>query len=242
MFTAWAGVSPKRFLQLLTIEHARSRLAAAPDLASAADAVGLSGSGRLHDLYVTLEALTPGDERAGGRGLDIEYGGFYTAFGRCFMARTSRGICSLHFDDDHAPLIEDLRARWPDAKIHKNQILISAFGATLLAPLENRPKSPVAVLVKGTNLQVQVWRALLALPSGAVTSYASLAQQVGRQSAVRAVANAVGANPVAWLIPCHRVIRSTGELGGYRWGLERKRLLLGWESAHGADQAALRSR
>ena len=112
----------------------------------------------------------------------------------------------------------------------------------MLAPLENRPKSPVAVLVKGTNLQVQVWRALLALPSGAVTSYASLAQQVGRQSAVRAVANAVGANPVAWLIPCHRVIRSTGELGGYRWGLERKRLLLGWESAHGADQAALRSR
>lgn len=234
LFTAWAGVSPKRFLQHLTLADAKQRLAAGSDLAGAADIAGLSGTGRLHDLFVQLEAVTPGEFRDGGQDLVIHFGTFDTLFGPCFMAATERGICALHFvDDAMGPLIDDLAHSWPLAKIVEKQIFIEPFAAHVVKALRGVGTRPLPLLVKGTNLQIQVWRALLALPEGGVTTYTRLAAHVGKPRAVRAVANAVAANPVAWLIPCHRVIRASGELGGYRWGLERKRLMLAREAAAG---------
>ena len=231
LFTRWAGVSPKRFLQCLTLEDARRRLAVTRNTLDLAAAVGLSGSGRLHDLFVTLDAMSPGEARLGGAGLDIRYGIHDTRFGPALIAATARGVCAVHFVDDQDAASGHLRTAWPKARVLRDPSATAAVARRMFAPLAADTGQPLAVLVKGTNFQIQVWRALLALPAGAVTTYGDLAGALHMPDAARAVGAAVGANALACLIPCHRVIRATGALTGYRWGVERKAAMLAWEAA-----------
>lgn len=231
LFTRWAGVSPKRFLQHLTVEDAKARIAASRSTLELAGDVGLSGPGRLHELFVTIEAMSPGEYRSGGAGQRIGYGIVSSPFGPCLIASTARGICTLRFlERNSGDGASALERDWPHARIELDEKTASALAERVFGPLRS-PDRPLALLVKGTNFQVQVWRALLKIPYGGLTSYGRLARILGRPSAARAVGAAVGANPVAWLVPCHRVIRESGELGGYRWGTERKAAMLGWEAA-----------
>lgn len=235
LFTRWAGVSPKRFLQFLTVEDAKRRLAETRNVLDLTADTGLSGAGRLHDLFVTLEALTPGEARAGGAGLTIRWGVHDTPFGRALIGVTGRGVCALHFVDDDATATQLLRAAWPHATLRHDPAETAKTGKRIFAPLSSRPREPLSVLVKGTNFQVQVWRALLALPAGAVVTYGGIAAALDMPGAARAVGAAAGANRIAYLIPCHRVIRASGILTGYRWGSARKAAMLGWEAARSVD-------
>ncbi len=233
LFTQWAGISPKRFLQYLTIEYAKTRINQTKNLLDLTLDVGLSSPGRLHDLFVNLEAMSPGEYKAGGAGLQIRYGVHDTPFGKALIARTDRGICNLHFCDVTAEVTPEqvLRQSWSKAEIiHDPQITQPLQAQIFAAATFNDPK-PLTLIVKGTNFQIQVWRALLKVPFGGMTTYQTIAAMIGRPTASRAVGNAVGSNPVGYLIPCHRVLRESGELGGYRWGLERKTAVLGWEAS-----------
>ena len=230
LFTRWAGVSPKRFLQYLTLEHAKARLADTASLLELAGDVGLSGPGRLHDLFIALDALSPGEYKAGGAGLTITYGLHASPFGDCVIATTPRGVCGLKFVDDRKGPAAGLREDWPEAKLVRDDDATSAIVRRIFDPLATGHGAPLAVAVKGTNFQLQVWRALIALPFGGLATYGGIAHALGRPTAARAVGTAVGANPVAWLIPCHRVIRESGALSGYRWGIDRKSAMLGWEA------------
>ncbi|MDH5535937.1 MAG: methylated-DNA--[protein]-cysteine S-methyltransferase [Betaproteobacteria bacterium] len=236
LFTRWAGVSPKRFLQYLTVENAKARLAAG-NLLDVAAQVGLSGAGRLHDLFVTLEALSPGEFKSGGAGLRIAFGMHASPFGDCVVGTTRRGICALQFIDRSADAAAALRRDWPDAELVRDDAAIATLARRIFEPLAARHLQPLALVVRGTNFQLKVWRALIALPLGALTSYGGIAQAIGQSNAARAVGAAIGANPVAWLIPCHRVIRESGALAGYRWGTERKAAMLGWEAVRTAAAA-----
>ncbi|MGE0559492.1 MAG: methylated-DNA--[protein]-cysteine S-methyltransferase [Burkholderiales bacterium] len=236
LFTRWAGVSPKRFLQFLTLEDARRRLAETRSTLDLAAAVGLSGGSRLHDLFVTLDAMSPGEAKLRGAGLDIRWGVHDSRFGTALIAATARGVCALQFvdegDDSHAMLA----AAWPNARLIRDQEGTAAIARRIFDPLEHASQQPLALLVRGTNFQVQVWRALLALPVGAVTTYGDLAHALDMPDSARAVGTAVGANAIAYLIPCHRVIRATGALTGYRWGSARKAAMLGWEAARSGER------
>jgi AraC family transcriptional regulator, regulatory protein of adaptative response / methylated-DNA-[protein]-cysteine methyltransferase len=233
LFTQWAGISPKRFLQYLTIEYAKSKIDQTKSLLDLTLDVGLSSPGRLHDLFVNLEAMSPGEFKAGGAGLQICYGIHDTPFGKAIIATTDRGICNLHFlDITNVPTAaEILRQNWSNAEI--------IYAPQTTQPLHNlifnlvtcKGQKCLTLLVKGTNFQIQVWRALLQVPFGGITTYQTIAQKIARPTASRAVGNAIANNPIAYLIPCHRVIRESGELGGYRWGLERKTAILGWEAS-----------
>jgi len=231
LFRRWAGVSPKRFLQFLTAEHARQLLRRSRSVLDTSLEVGLSGPSRLHDLMIAVDAVTPGEFKAGGAGIEIRYGLHDSPFGGCLIGLTARGICHLAFvDDDRAEAaLEELRKAWPEAG------LVEDRGATLeivkrIFRRRKEGEEPVLpLLLRGTNFQLKVWRALLTIPAGALVSYRQLAEQLGAPGASRAVGNAVGRNPIAYLIPCHRVLRSSGEIGGYRWGTERKQALLGRE-------------
>lgn len=229
-FRRWAGVSPKRLLQVLTLEAAKQRLLDGGTLAAALE-VGLSGPGRLHDHFVTLEAVTPGEYRSAGEGLTIGYGACDSPFGPAFIAATARGICRLAFVG-----IEQGRAAlahaWPAARLRPERERIAVLGRTMFG-VATATGEPLHLLVRGTNFQAQVWRALLAIPPGRLATYGELARALGRSRASRAVAGAVAANPIGYLIPCHRVIRASGEVGGYAWGPVRKRALI----AHEALQA-----
>ncbi|HBR93140.1 MAG TPA: 6-O-methylguanine DNA methyltransferase [Opitutae bacterium] len=233
LFARWAGVSPKRFVQLLTLEHAKKQLACSADLLTASYEAGLSGPGRLHDLFVTIEAVTPGEFKARGESLEIRYGQHPTPFGKCLIGETTRGVCFLEFVTPHTIKAVQLKLqeRWPGAVLREDragtaQTVQAIFNA------KKRSNSSLSVLLQGTNFQIQVWRALLRIPLGHVSHYANIAQWIGRPKAVRAVGTAVGANPIAWLIPCHRVLRSDGNLGGYHWGETRKQACLAWEAGH----------
>jgi AraC family transcriptional regulator, regulatory protein of adaptative response / methylated-DNA-[protein]-cysteine methyltransferase len=232
LFTQWAGISPKRFWQYLTVEYAKSKIAETKSLLDLTVEMGLSSPGRLHDLFVKLEAMSPGEFKAGGAGLQIQYGLYPSPFGDCLIATTTRGICNLHFLDsfDQTTAEPLLRLEWPKADLVLDHSAIQAIGDRIFAPTVT-PSQPLHLFVKGTNFQIQVWRALLNLPPGGMATYQGLAHAIGRTTAARAIGNAVGRNPVGYLIPCHRVIRESGELGGYRWGLERKTALLGWEAS-----------
>lgn len=236
VFTRWAGISPKRFLQFLTLDYAKARLAAADSILDASYEAGLSGPGRLHDLFVTLEAVTPGEYKSQGAGLDIYVGRHATPFGDCLLATTPRGIVALNFADDETQWEEALAALhhdWAAAQIHHDAAVTAPLAAAIFdTTRETAPSQPLRVLVKGTNFQIKVWEALLQIPSGAVCTYADVARAIDHPTAVRAVGGAVGANAVAYLIPCHRVIRQGGVVRGYRWGSTRKRAMLGWEAAH----------
>ena len=232
LFTQWAGIGPKRFSQYLTVEYAKSKIAETKSLLDAAAETGLSGPGRLHDLFVTLEAMSPGEFKTGGAGLHIRYGVCETPFGRCAIATTTRGICNLYFlDEPDAQTVADrLRAQWQRAQLVCDRQMAEEMGDRIFRSFADR-RVPLALHVKGTNFQIQVWRALLNVPFAGMTTYKGLAAAIGRPTAARAIGNAVGGNPVGYLIPCHRVIRESGELGGYRWGIERKTTLLGWEAS-----------
>lgn len=233
VFSRWAGVSPKRFLQAMGAEHASALLRSSRPILDTAFALGVS-SGRLHDLLVTVEAATPGEIRSGGAGLRIRVAVRPTRFGDALCALTDRGVCALSFVDggDRDRALADLRRDWPAAEIVSDDADDGPIARTLdgLFPEPGAPPAaPLTAHVRGTNFQIQVWRALLRVPSGAVTTYEDLAARLGRPSAVRAVGGALARNPVAILIPCHRVIHKTALSGAYRWGAERKRLLLGRE-------------
>lgn len=230
LFTQWAGISPKRFLQYLTLDYAKSRINQSQNLLALTAESGLSSPGRLHDLFVTLEAMSPGEYRAGGAGLNIRYGIHETPFGYCLIALTPRGICNIHFlqsADKKTPL-QQLQTDWHQAKITRDQAATDKVCHQIFSA---SPSSPFTLHLKGTNFQIQVWQALLRIPFGELTTYQALATAIGKPTAARAIGNAVGRNPVAYLIPCHRVIRGSGEMGGYRWGCDRKAAMLGWEAS-----------
>lgn len=233
LFQRWAGVSPKRFLQNLTLERAKARTAHSGSLLEASAGAGLSGPGRLHDLFVTLEAMSPGEYKSGGAGLEIAFGVHESPFGWAVIACTARGICALRFAERPSErAAEDLlREEWTKARIKLDRVRVRELGARIFDPLSAPAKKPLALLVKGTNFQLQVWRALLQLPLGALATYGEIAGRIRQPAAARAVGAAVGANPIAFLIPCHRVIRESGQLGGYRWGETRKAAILGREAA-----------
>lgn len=232
MFTQWAGISPKRFLQYLTVEYAKSKIAETKSLLDLTSDIGLSSPGRLHDLFVNLEAMSPGEFKTGGSGLQIVYGIHDTPFGKALIATTSRGICNLRFLDgiDEQNAEQMLRNLWSNAEVIGDRQITQPLCDTIF-DRATLSRKPIALLVKGTNFQVQVWRALLRVPFAGITTYQSIAETIGNPTAARAVGNAVGNNPIAYLIPCHRVIRASGELGGYRWGLERKTAILSWEAS-----------
>ena len=226
LFKRWAGISPKRFLQFLTAEHARALLEESRSTLETACDAGLSSVSRLHELTVAVHAATPGEIQARGQGLEIVHGAHATPFGECFTGATARGICWLSFSPADEAL-EEMSRRWPGATLRASQ----AETRPLVRPLvEGRGAAPVHLF--GTNFQIRVWEALLRIPGGRVACYEDLAAQVCSPRATRAVASAVAANPVAFLIPCHRVIRKTGVFGQYRWGPERKKAMLVWESSH----------
>ncbi len=234
LFSRWVGTTPKRFLQVLTVERAKALLRESRPLLDVAAAVGLSGPSRLHDHCVSLEAMSPGEVRAGGAGLTLEHGVAATPFGPALVGITARGLCCLEFlaDGDQGEVLEGLARRWPRATLRPaSRALVDSVGQAVSGAAGQGPALPLRVA--GTPFQIAVWKALIALPPGALASYGGLAQALGRPGAARAVGRAVGQNPVAVLIPCHRVIRETGELGGYRWGLPRKQALLCWEAARG---------
>jgi AraC family transcriptional regulator, regulatory protein of adaptative response / methylated-DNA-[protein]-cysteine methyltransferase len=230
LFTRWVGISPKRFLQFLTKEGAKELLQRSSVL-NATYSMGLSSPGRLHDLFVTTEAVTPGEYKARGAGLTIRYGFHPTPFGECLLGVTERGICHLGFvQDSQETALASLKSNWQDAALLED----TAASAPLIAPIFSLGLSPapVALFLTGSNFQLKVWEALLRVPQGTVTTYEQIAAQIGQPKAVRAVGTAVGHNPVAVLIPCHRVIRKLGEFGNYRYGPARKKAILGWEAAH----------
>lgn len=232
VFRRWAGTTPKRFLQLLTLEEAKRRLDASRSVLASAYGAGLSGPGRLHDLFVSIEGRTPGEYRSGGAGVLVDYGVADTPFGRALIGRTTRGICHLSFhgsgqtdlEADVEAAMGELASEWPEAELRRDDAAAAEQAASIFAG--ERPP----LHVRGTNFQVRVWEALLRVPEGRVVCYGDVARSMGRENATRAVAGAVAANHVAWLIPCHRVIRKVGEAGGYRWGTTRKRAMLGWEA------------
>ena len=228
LFTRWAGISPKRFLQFLTKENVKALLSRTSVLSAAYEA-GLSGPGRLYDLLVQCEAVTPGEYRMKGAGVDIAYGFHPTPFGECLLALTGRGICFLAFvDGERQYALEQLRFDWANANLREDPSRTHLVVGQIFAP---RPGASIALHLRGTNFQIKVWEALLRLPPGAATSYEALAEQVGSINAARAVGNAVARNPLAYLIPCHRVLQKAGGFGNYRYGPARKQAILGWEMA-----------
>ncbi|MGZ9235152.1 MAG: methylated-DNA--[protein]-cysteine S-methyltransferase [Anaerolineales bacterium] len=230
LFTRWAGVSPKRFLQFLTKEGAKELLNQSENLLDTTHQVGLSSLGRLHDLFVTTEAVTPGEYKSRGAGLTIRYGIHPTPFGKCLVATTERGICHLSFvQNGEGDAIDNLVADWKQARmIEDHRSTVSLIEPIFDLRYSNRGK-PLNVHLRGTNFQLKVWEALLQIPAGEVTTYAGLAARIGNPRAMRAVGTAVGHNPIAVLIPCHRVIRKVGEFGNYRYGALMKKALLARE-------------
>ena len=229
LFKRWAGISPKRFVQYLTAQYSSALLRNSKPVLDVSMDSGLSSSSRLHELMVNIYAMTPEQYRKHGASLSIDYGWYLTPFGTCLAAATEKGLCWLSFHDDESGLSE-LRSEWNAARLIENpcrteSIIKRAFSS------EGDTNSSVMLHVKGTNLQIRVWEALLKIPAGEVVSYSQIARNVDHPKAVRAVASAVGRNAISYLIPCHRVIRNTGALGGYRWGLTRKKAILAWEAA-----------
>ncbi len=236
LFQRWAGVSPKRFLQVLTLEAAKRRLADSRSLLDVSHEVGLSGPSRLHDLFLALERMTPGEYKARAAGLTVRWGVADTSFGPACFAALDRGLCGLSFlgDGGRVAALEDLRDRWPGARLAEDPALARSYAGELEARLRGEAGRPLGLVLKGTPFQLRTWEALLRVPPGCVLAYRDLAALAGAPEAVRAVGTAVGQNPIACLIPCHRVIQATGALGGYHWGPPRKRALLAFEAARTA--------
>ncbi|MCH7676262.1 methylated-DNA--[protein]-cysteine S-methyltransferase [candidate division KSB1 bacterium] len=235
LFSSWVGISPKRFLQYLTKEYAKRLLKESRNVLDVSFETGLSSPGRLHDLFVNCEAVTPGEFKDQGEGLRIEYGIHPTPFGDILLATTARGICWLSFVKKEGPEqeIQNLQKSWPKGELCENASETKKLANRVFAISYNGSSKPQSfnLFLKGTNFQIKVWEALLKIPAGQVVSYEDVAAYIGKPKAVRAVANAVGSNPIPFIIPCHRVIRKIGEFGGYAGGTARKKALLGWEAA-----------
>jgi AraC family transcriptional regulator of adaptative response/methylated-DNA-[protein]-cysteine methyltransferase len=227
LFRRWAGVTPKQYLSYVTGTAARKALLSHPSVLEAAYAVGLSGPGRLHDLVVTLDAMTPGEMKLLGRGAAIRHGFTNSPFGRALVASTTRGLCHLAFVDEGEEQVAlgELFSRWPDATLTRDDAHASSIARGIWG---TEGRDPLALSVAGTNFQLKVWQALVDLGGRSTTTYTDVARAVGAGTATRAVGSAVGANQIAWLIPCHSVLRKDGGLGGYRWGEDRKRAMLAW--------------
>ncbi|MGN5012578.1 bifunctional transcriptional activator/DNA repair enzyme AdaA [Aeromonas veronii] len=232
LFSRWAGVTPKRYLQVLTLERAKALLQESRPLLEVADTLGLSSGSRLYDHFVQLEAVTPGEYKQRGAGLVIDHGVHDTPFGQAFVALTQRGVCNFSFLDEKAPEVPlaALAHNWPEAELREapsrtQNVINTMFDGS------KAPDRPISLHVSGTNFQISVWRALLQIPPAKVVSYAQVASAVGNPKAARAVGLAVGVNPVALMIPCHRVIQQNGKLGGYHWGETRKQAIHAWEAA-----------
>jgi len=232
LFKRWAGISPKKFLQFLTVEYAKSLLDTAPNLLDVTFETGLSSSGRLHDLFVNIEAVTPGEYKSRGDGLSIHYGYHPTPFGNCFLAATDKGVCGLSFVDENnrQAVVERLRRNWRAARLVHSESATRQYVEAIFSRKKTASKN-LTLFLKGTNFQIKVWEALLRIPPAKMVSYEDIARIVCTPRATRAVANAVANNPIAYLIPCHRVIRKTGVFGEYRWGTSRKKALLAWEAS-----------
>ena len=228
IFSRWVGVSPKRYQQYLTIDLARQLLAERHTLLDTAAEAGLSGTGRLHDLFLRWEAMSPGDYARAGEGLTIRYGWFPSPFGEVLAMGTDRGLCGMAFtaETGREAAMADLAARWPKARLTE---VPEAIASWVAAAFDQAGEARLHLI--GAPFQIKVWEALLTIPSGHVTTYSDIAGAIGNPRAVRAVGTAVGRNPVSWLIPCHRAIRKSGGLGGYHWGLPVKRAMLAWEAA-----------
>jgi len=232
LFSTWAGVTPKDFLQCLTLEHVKQLLTEGANVFDAAIEAGLSGPGRLHDLCVTLEAASPGEMKSGGAGMQIDYGFVETPFGEALLAETKRGISHLFFVDvgGRDRVRNLLSADWPNAKLIRNDSRMAELSSEIFAATGgSKAGRPLRAFVRGTPFQIRVWRALLRIPIGSLTTYGRLAEVIGQSKAARAVGSAVGANPISFIIPCHRVIRETGALGNYGGGRIRKQVMVGWE-------------
>lgn len=233
LFTEWAGISPKRFLQFLTVGFLKQRLRETKNLSEAAESAGLSSQSRVYDLFTTLEAVTPQEYKKQGEGLHIEYGIHDTPFGLCLIGTTERGICWFSFIntmDDARVSIEDMKTHWHNSVFHQNQDITSIFIQQIFHRNTSSP-TKLHLFVKGTNFQIKVWDALLKIPTGGVVTYQGIAEEIGSPRAMQAVGSAVGSNHIAYLIPCHRVIRKDGVLGEYRWSATRKKSIIGWEMA-----------
>lgn len=235
-FTEAVGVSPKKFVQFLTLGHAKEVLRRNQSVLDAAYDAGLSGPGRLHDLFVTHEAMTPGQWKARGAGLDLRYGWHDSPFGQCLIVATEQGVCGLGFERGAGKreTFDDLMTHWPEAQPREDHALTAPFASAAFG----HDKGDLRLTLKGTPFQLKVWEALLYIPTGSVVTYTDIARALDRPDAVRAVASAVARNPISWLIPCHRVLRQTGALAGYRWDLYRKRAMLAIEGAATQPDAA----
>ena len=234
LFSAWAAITPKDFLQCLTLSHAKELLRKGDSVMDAALLSGLSGPGRLHDLCISLEAASPGELKSGGEGWTISAGFADSPFGPCLVAESPRGICQLSFAESENGETEwnALQEDWPRARLRRDDATAARLADRIFAPPGRSPSGPaLRAFVQGTAFQVRVWRALLQVQAGTLVSYGRLASALGKPAAARAVGSAVGKNPLAYLIPCHRVIRETGVVGDYRWGQARKRAIMVWESA-----------
>jgi AraC family transcriptional regulator of adaptative response/methylated-DNA-[protein]-cysteine methyltransferase len=232
LFRRWAGLSPKAFLQALTLDHARKLLRDSASVLDAAYEVGLSGPGRLHDLFVTHEAMSPGEFKSGGEGLTIGYGFHPSPFGTALVMATRRGLAGLAFADagEERAALADMAGRWPKARYLEDAAGTAALARRIFDPALWRDDRPLRVVLIGTDFEVRVWECLLAIPMGCASTYSDIAARLGRPTASRAVGAAVGKNPVCFVVPCHRVIGKRGDLTGYHWGLTRKRAMLGWEA------------
>ncbi|MEA3462092.1 MAG: methylated-DNA--[protein]-cysteine S-methyltransferase [Bacteroidota bacterium] len=229
LFTRWAGISPKKFLQYLTLQYAKDQLRDDLSLEEIAYQAGLSGTSRLHDLFITMEGMTPGQYKKSGLGITIHYGFHQGPFGKYILAATSeQHICALEFTEDEKEAVESLRQHWNESKLEHDPRFTASLAEELFS---HDPATPLKVLVKGTPYQMKVWEALLKIPFGELVSYQAVSEHVQNPQGLQATGGAIGKNPVAFLIPCHRVVRKTGAINGYRWGLDRKSAMIGWEAA-----------
>jgi AraC family transcriptional regulator of adaptative response/methylated-DNA-[protein]-cysteine methyltransferase len=232
LFRRWAGLTPKAFLQAITLDHARALLRSSASVLDASYEVGLSGPGRLHDLFVTHEAMSPGEWKAGGEGLAIHYGFHPSPFGTALVMATPRGLAGLAFADrgEERTALADMQSRWPKARYVEDAASTAPLARRVFDPALWRADQPLRIVLIGTDWEVRVWEALLKVPMGRVTTYSDIARTVCTEKAARAVGAAVGKNPVCFVVPCHRVIGKGGKLTGYHWGLTRKQAMLGWEA------------
>lgn len=244
LFRRWAGISPKRFAQFLTADYAARLLRCSHTVLETSLAAGLSGAGRLHDLMINIHGMSPGELRQGGADLAIRYGVHDSPFGQCLLAVTKRGVCGLTFlTDGQAPAVAELAQRWPHAQLIKSPRVTRPIVERIFPGLHTERPQRLDLYVPGTNFQIKVWEALLRIPAGAVTTYGEIAAAIDAPRAARAVGSAIGQNPVAYLIPCHRVIRAAGTLGDYHWGRARKHSMLAWEALQlDGNQPAIQSK
>jgi AraC family transcriptional regulator of adaptative response/methylated-DNA-[protein]-cysteine methyltransferase len=234
LFTRWAGLSPKAFLQAVTLDHARKLLDEGMPLLETSYEVGMSGPGRLHDLFVTHEAMSPGDYKTRGEGLTIRYGFHISPFGVALIMVTDRGLAGLSFNDagSERAAFADMSGRWPNASYVEDMAATAPYAARIFDPAKWRSEQPLRVVMIGSDFQVRVWEALLRIPMGKARSYSAIANQIGSPGASRAVGAAIGANPLSFVVPCHRALGKGGALTGYHWGVTRKQAMLGWEAGH----------